>query len=107
MRERNKFLTEAMGECWHDVRIGTLHGVLVNTCRNCGKRRKSDLSNPDFSTWEGFGKLWEWAQKNIPFGTFCELHSNGVDPDNMHIMAGFVNSDRFANAVYEFMKVQP
>ena len=63
MSERDKFLTECMGECWHmyNSRKG-----LVN-CIHCQK--EMPLNN-DFSTWDGFGKLWEWTRKQEWFSTF-------------------------------------
>lgn len=59
--ERNRFLTLAMGECWHDFELG----CPVLTCKGggfiCGLCRDFVIANNDFATDEDFPKLWEWA----------------------------------------------
>lgn len=52
--ERDKFLTEAMGECWHDKAI--TNGIL-SECSKCKVLHSYLYTNADFSTWKGFGKL--------------------------------------------------
>lgn len=49
----NKFLTEKMGECWHEW-----------------EPKRDNVRNYDFFTWEGFGKLWEWAGEQEWFPYF-------------------------------------
>ncbi|HDZ62293.1 MAG TPA: hypothetical protein ENH40_04015, partial [Nitrospirae bacterium] len=56
---RDKFLTEAMELCWHDL---AKVGKYQMACFKCGKAKQFAL-NPDFSTWQGFGQLWEWTIK--------------------------------------------
>jgi hypothetical protein len=110
-KEIDKFLTEAMGECWHE-RIEADIGEFMNpdirswSCR-CDIKNTMvwpdycrHFRNNDFSTWEGFGKLFSWSKKErwwIDFilsqrrpgvSAFCEM----LDPE------------RFAKAVYEFLK---
>lgn len=46
-RERDKFLTKLMGECYHER---SAYGF----CQHCGVR---NFITNHFSTWEGFGKL--------------------------------------------------
>lgn len=74
--ERDKYLTEKMGYCWHDW-------------------------HTDFSTWEGFGKLWEWCTKKASPMLFeaMEISFNGD-----MITQDIINPDKFADAVYEFLK---
>ena len=87
-QEINKYLTEAMGECWHE---GPLEGRLCS----CGSMWLHCLDmNIDFFTWEGFGKLKEWAEVQKWWGDFQE--------DT--IMWLLVNPERFATAIYEFLK---
>lgn len=79
--ERDKFLTEQMGEAWYESKDGLGWKVW----------------NDDFSTWDAFGKLWEWSQKQ-PFWMkmISKFHTEGF----YH----FINPDRFANAVYDYLK---
>lgn len=63
--ERDKFLTEAMGECWHDSftrHEETFDNRYVSyTCDKCGIESSYAPSFPhiEFNEWWGFGKLWE------------------------------------------------
>ena len=69
---------------------------------------KPDREQFDFSTWEGFGKLWEWAKKQewwLKFGEglsnkqLCSEISRGLQIDE-----SIINPDRFADALYDFLK---
>jgi hypothetical protein len=110
MSERDKFLNEAMGECWHVAG----HPLYVCKCmKGCGTILNSPASKPvnlELSTWQGFGKLWEWA---IDQEWWCEFEfSRPVNPDQSDIFGGtlqeilqsLINPDRFATAVYEYLK---
>jgi len=98
---RDKFLTEAMGECWHEWEALEIESAWE--CSTCKCLWDCTKSRVDFSTWEGFGKLWEWAQQqewwegflrdNIPF-----LYQ--ASPSNFKI----IHPDRLTEAVYEFLK---
>jgi len=85
-KERDKFLTEALGfEIWDEI-----------------KRPKLFLVGPlNFSTWENFGKLFEFSQKQKWWSEFRleKLHSNYGQ-----ITCQFINPDKFANAVYKILK---
>ena len=48
---------------------------------------------PDFSTWEGFGKLWEWAIEQEWWYEFW-IEQEWSKP----------NLKNFANAIYKFLK---
>ena len=118
--ERDKFLTEAMGECWHDfVMAKNPDGRDAKgwTCTKCHIYTTYIHSlYCDFSTWDGFGKLWTWAQKQEWFDLFqCCLyyhdylkhcHRPGDERlDNDKVLHNeLIHPDRFANAVYEFLK---
>jgi hypothetical protein len=110
--ERDKFLTETMGECWHEWTPTLLlqdYVTAKDTCKKCGAEsnwyKRSSKQPPhmciDFSTPDGFFKLWEWAQEQEWFNQivdentelYCELKS-------------FINPDIFADAVYAFLKEQ-
>lgn len=98
--ERDKFLSTLIGECWHDG--ANNYGEIV--CAKCHKLVMVE-DRVDFSTWEGFGKLWEWAQKQewfkeVPFN----FDENRYHDCYMLFPVEFVNPDRFADAVYEHLK---
>ena len=66
MNKRDKFLTEAMEECWHidieritrsEYLYGRVQQVIV--AYTCGKCNQDYINNNDFSSWQGFGKLKE------------------------------------------------
>jgi len=54
------------GECWHELE---LHNMEYRRCKLCSRGFSTENGivdsltgehiNPDFSTWEGFGWLWE------------------------------------------------
>ena len=54
-----KYLTLAIGECWHE--FGSRYHP--DCCVHCGNWLGREL--PDrhlFNTWEEFGLVWEWSQ---------------------------------------------
>ena len=131
--ERDKFLTEAMSECWHE-NIRDMNGITHILKCTCGRiyssgrkeyidsevnhelRKEYACRNNDFSTWGGFGKLWEWTSKQewwdsfYPYSlcsqsvTVSTLCYSGQD-EIFHIFdQKFIDPDKFANAVYEYLK---
>ena len=102
--ERDIFLTEAMGECSHNVIDVTLDGYPVLQCSKC-KVYVGDMSEEEyinrtnFSLWEGFGKLFEWSQKQEWFDYFV---SAGLGYESFHLC--LINPDRFADTVYAYLK---
>lgn len=104
--ERDKFLTEAIGECWHhegETVADAKHYVDFYICSKCHKTWKYRV---DFSTWKGLGKLWPWAQKQEWWKTFIyEGYTHPSKNVGSEVqMTIFIDPDRFANAVYEFLK---
>jgi len=103
--ERDKFLAEAMGECWHESNWGQTN------CKHCGRTNDPryfdfNAQNSSFSTWEGFGKLWEWAQKQ-EWWTYIGFIGNYTEQNTsvefLHKDC-IINPDRFADAVYDYLK---
>ncbi len=118
--ERNKFLTEVMGGCWHEEyrymydiadspKKKALQGEFSETmwdivnnqlaCEKCLSFWGCGNSNVDFSTWEGFGKLWEWAKQQswwVDFNVYLALQDDSI----VH----YIHPDKFADAVYEYLK---
>ena len=98
--ERDNFLTEAMGDCWHEW-TEDLDEYTDFTCLKCGKQVFDiEVANTDFSTWEGFGKLWEWSQKQ----DWCIDFLLSIDCLSFALDIYFVNPDRFADAVCKYLK---
>lgn len=102
---RDKFLTEAIGECWHECKnVDSLDGFNVNYFQKCDKCSRSfsyvEMLHFTFSTWKNFGKLWEWAIRQEWFDEFA-----GSKPHKAWLFPiGLLEPDRFANAVYKFLK---
>ena len=117
--EINKYLTEAMGECWHEYKSGEC------TCIKCGMFPESGttalvgtpensvkhhiLKRPNFFTWQGFGKLWEWATKQKWWKKFEQLKFEYLTVDCKYCGRGnikltLINPTNFANAIYEFLQ---
>lgn len=114
MSERDKFLTEAMGECWHKSHstIPYHDNTIIHVCK-CGERgslydlfssNEANYFHQDnnFSTWEGFGKLWNWSQKQPWWGV--GLMGMDMYDGCIKIPLYIFNPDRFADAVYEYLK---
>ena len=72
--EDRKFLTEKMGECFHEIiteqpyRVDEVDVGSLYLC-SCEKLlQKWEISrhrahNRTFTTWEDFGAVWKWAKK--------------------------------------------
>ena len=108
--ERDRFLTEAMGECWHIAErevIPENGDTPYNLCR-CGRKMclGDFLYNPNFSNWIGFGKLWDWSQKQEWWGYFVHKQycKKGKQLTVDELLQNLINPDRFADAVYAYLK---
>ena len=99
MEERNKYLTEAMGDCWHKWGMPDRFTVHCTKCKmNIGRNMNMPTKN-NFSSWEGFGKLFGWASKQ---DWWEEPHNDYYEvlPDK------YIDPDKFANAIYRFLKYE-
>ena len=97
-QERDKYLTEeVLGECWHETIL--IEGAIsdIEVCRHCGSWASVNLNN--FFTPEGFFKLWNAAKEKDWWESFLDQL-----PYMGFYLEDIVNPDRFANAVYEFLK---
>lgn len=109
-KERDKFLTEQLGECWHEAghRRRISNNMVQRDCA-CGvssmweiisvEPAKYRFLRRDFSTWENFGKLWEWSQQQEWWREFSFDVLRAP-----YIFLELINPDNFANAVCEFLK---
>lgn len=102
--ERDKFLTEAMGECWYEHTM-TCGYNLTRTSEYISDIKSTSYPN-DFSSWSGFGKLWEWAQKQDWWCKFLTTKGriHDLNPLAFATNTSLVSPDNFASAVYQFLK---
>lgn len=103
--ERDKFLTEYFGECWHEWDAVYYHPwedePVDYRCKKCNILMTTSGSPHNglrnFSSWTGFGWLWEKCQEQ----KWWEELNPG---DDDYIPIRFVNPNCFADEVYEFLK---
>ncbi len=107
--ERVKYLWEKMGKCWHEWHNFPTEKFPV--CLKCHTSKRfvhargglNWEGHVDFSTWPRFGLLWEWAIKRDDWDKFvCFVEEEIIT----HILIYLVNPDRFANAIYEWLKIK-
>ena len=99
--ERDKFLTEARGECWHEFSST----AVTSSCYKCCRILPA-CTFIDFSTWEGFGKLYSWCKEQEWWTMFCYYRFGDGNYIGYKVFE-FIEPDRFADAVYEFLKDTP
>jgi hypothetical protein len=94
--ERDKYLTEAMGECWHEAND-------LNTCVKCNYPWCAWL---DYSTWEGFGKLKDFMCNLPDSERFFDSYIDELTQRADDVTETFrrLQPDHFADVVYEFLK---
>jgi len=103
---RDQFITEVvLKECWHEWHKEYYRGQMILVCK-CGKGYSECKKphNPDFSTWEGFGKLWEFSKKQEWWQKF-RLMTIGMDWERFateNISQVFISPITFADAVAKF-----
>lgn len=90
MKERDKFLTEAMGICFW----------LGHECEKCKGGLPRRVSAIDFSTHESFFILWKWCQTQH---WWVEFINNWKDYNDI---LDLLYPDQLANAVYAFLKAR-
>jgi hypothetical protein len=109
-QKRDKFLTEAMGECWHESGPGQ------TDCKHCGRNNDPryfdfDVENHTFSSWSGFGKLWRWSQTQDWWKLFVMSLWCLAPPDdeyffvqnNVCLPSDYINPDCFASELYKYL----
>ena len=104
----NKFLTEAMGKCWH-----TFECIDFEYKCKCGTTSTGPVvSHLDFFTWEGFGKLWKWASKQSWWQSFKSEYKKKMKRKHLicytlnHISEDLINPKTFAKEISEFLKTE-
>ena len=92
--EINKYLTEAMGECWHVFKLIDFE----YKCR-CGlDSMYPTVTNNEFFTWEGFGKLFTWTKEQGWWIDFILQQRSGVTN-----FCELLSPEVFAKAIYAFL----
>ncbi|MDP2162429.1 MAG: hypothetical protein Q8K02_18255 [Flavobacterium sp.] len=59
------------------------------------------------SPWKWFGKLWEWSTQQgwfYDFGGYLYDKEDTIDDYTINILEYFINPDKFADAIYDFLK---
>lgn len=108
MEEMDKFLTEAMGKCWHEVKQWSEvkdHRATSAIC-SCGKFLQGNgelklhiiKNNIPFLTWKGFGALWEWAIGQEWWDKFLDWYDT-----QSYSHFTLINPERFAKAIYNYL----
>ena len=98
--ERDRFLTESMGECWHEYDLN----APVLTCKGggfvCRKCREFLVSNNDFSTEEDFERLLRWAHTRADLRSLAASLSSDL-PGRKPVSRE--ERTRLAGALHEFL----
>lgn len=99
----DKTLTKAIGRCYHEWIHADGWLSKGDQCTLCTQYRDEVISERvDFSTWEGFGILLEWAKKQSWWYTFIGISQDGLAHDDWEALAiELVNPSAFAIAIYE------
>lgn len=100
-QEINKYLTEAMGLCWHKWVVKYVKSLRANAdwCKHCEAQYFSlkNPTNPDFSTWQGFGTLVEFLSKGGLYD-FID-YFGGIEK-----LPYYLYPERFAKKLYEYWR---
>lgn len=100
--ERDKFLTEQMGECWHEGCAYRGYTGPID-CEICGNEWYEGNNN-DFSTPKGFFKLWNWCQTQDWFESLFWNRLHKFSPSYGKIFDyDLIQPERFAGIVYNFI----
>lgn len=100
---RDRFLTELIGECWHDSYGGKIYLPKNYSYDTCSKCSAPTSNRPDFSTWEGFGKLKEFIdiheKADIIYNNYLDKITEYTDRVSENFRR--ITPDSFADHVYD------
>jgi hypothetical protein len=105
LEERNKFLTIAMGKCWHEnysheePTFEDRYDKYI--CISCGKKTSYSPHFPkiNFSTWEGLGILLKWSRNQSWWNQFA-----GNNGEKVFIFEDNIDPDIFANKLFSWAR---
>lgn len=130
-QQKDKFIVEWFGECWHELE--TLYYGAHGTKRTetwwksfhiedaekytwyktklaCVKCGKEEVTNPDLTTYSGFGWLWGKMRTTLPAASvlwrdfLIFLDDRDSMPAEFQVINLIDSPERFRYAVYEFLK---
>ena len=112
MEELNKFLTEWMGDCYHEFKNCMANqggdGFICDICEESFKGTSVALieiqTRNDFLTWEGFGLLWGWANEQDWWDDFWIDNGKCDDKFEMFINETLIDPEEFAKAVVQYLE---
>ncbi|HBL23389.1 MAG TPA: hypothetical protein DDZ40_04655 [Deltaproteobacteria bacterium] len=101
--ERDRFLTQAMGGCWHDRGSGnpvTMFTLQGHICSKCGLFFSTAT---DYSTPEDFLRLYEWAKNDPGLQAFVATFRAR---DFMNEKRGPEKRKQFADGLYTLLSAR-
>lgn len=101
--ERDRFITEYMGQCWHDYDIDKPINTYSLEAYICKKCKGFILGNNDFSNYEDFQRLWIWAKDQKDIADIVAKFDEASFKDNE---AGIRYRNMFADAVYNYISAK-
>ena len=109
--DKDKFIVEALGHCWHEWVENKGHQSCNEPimCDKCWNYPGEGPPNPDLTTWEGFGWLWDEMVKREDWDKFKEstVAEGYSGYDNCGLLREtYINPTRFRDAVYDFLQEQ-
>ncbi|MGD0229592.1 MAG: hypothetical protein ABSC19_04430 [Syntrophorhabdales bacterium] len=99
--ERDRFITESMGWCWHEYDLDKPVNTYSLEAYICDKCKGFILGNNDFSEEEDFGRLWNRAKGKTFLKEFLSRFREESFHDRDH---GRAWRDRFADELYGLLK---
>ena len=109
---RDEFICKKLGWCWHETGGASVQEGkrLFRQCRKCKKIIRDEDGwfgnddRPDFSTWTGFGRLWEAMRRHKSFWPMVFVYNRkyGTGLMGSMILPSMINPTVFADAVYQF-----
>lgn len=113
--ERNQIIHEAKGLCWHDFSDKrVVNGYPEQLCSKCGQSWDWNCGTDtlDYSKWEHYGPMLEWAIEQEWFDTFLNAGhglyeegdmSVGIQPTR-DMSVFYLNPLRGSTVIAEFLK---
>jgi hypothetical protein len=98
--ERDHFLTEKMGDCWHEYDLNGPSKTLWFTGHTCKKCGTFFFTNNNFSTMEDFMKLHAWAADQQSLSPVVSQFETRYFTDDE---VGFQSRKRFADVLYALL----